>query len=193
MKQSRRKPPMMTAVAGKALGMAEVFGNILSEPFPGWSAEAAEPMGPSTGGGKQALQHLSLVSPQGSRLAIGTIDWPQNRATLRTHAAVDSMHQQRYRKPFPVSAADYQRFVDRVTSLLRSVNIPVTMLSTPVQATPGLAPQPAAGSQRSRTWLWIVTAALLASVATYLWMSGRLRSIWSSAPAQGSPAPSARP
>src|SRR5512137_2481558 len=133
MQGSRRKPPMMTAVAGKALGMTEVFADVIRAPFPGWSAEAAEPIGPSTGGGKQGLQHLSLVSPQGARLAIGTIDWSQNRCTLRSHAAVDSMHRQRLHQPFPVSSAAYQGFVDRVVKLLSSVDITVTMVAAEPQ------------------------------------------------------------
>ncbi|MBI4699697.1 MAG: zinc ribbon domain-containing protein, partial [Deltaproteobacteria bacterium] len=111
--------PMATVIAARAIDMAQLFAQILSQPFPGWRAEAVAPPGPSTGGGKQALQHLSLIAPSGGRLAIGQVRWTDNAASLRTHAVVDAMHRQRFGQPLPVAEAIYAAFLDRISLFLR--------------------------------------------------------------------------
>ena len=58
-----------TQVAAKQLSLAELFEERFQAGLQGplhFRVELSAPDGPSTGGGKQALQHIKLVAPDGS-------------------------------------------------------------------------------------------------------------------------------
>jgi len=151
----------LTAVANEAFTMVKAFEVAFGQPFPGWRAELREPVGPSTGGGKQALQAISIVDQQGHRLAIGSVDSSTRMATLRSHALVAAMHEARFDgDPFLVREADYKTFIDRVSNLLGSMSIRVkleTMAPTPKRR----APEPS----RGLGMVWFVAVALAIAVA----------------------------
>ena len=93
---------------------------------PGWIAELAEPMGPSTGGGKQALQSITVISGAGERLTIGRVDQVRRSVMLRSYHAVSSMHSQRYDRPLPVSKEDYDRFLETIGPFFKAMQFGIT-------------------------------------------------------------------
>jgi hypothetical protein len=164
--------PMVTQLAGKAMDMAEMFDTVLSSPFPGWRAEAAAPVGPSTGGGLQARQHLSLISPDGGRIAIGSVDWPQNKASLRSHAVVNAVHLQRFGRSLPIMATDYQAFIDRLVLFLKGVNVSVQLDHSIPQGGSVHPPAPMQAGSTARVWVVVLLIALVmvtaAAIVLYL-------------------------
>lgn len=124
--ETKGKAQAMTMMAGTALGMSEAFNAGFRSPFPGWRAELSEPVGPSTGGGKQALQPISIESHAGERLAIGRVDPVRRSAALRSYTVVSNLHSQRYSRPIPVSAADYDRFIAQISTFFRAMQFGVT-------------------------------------------------------------------
>src|ERR687885_469069 len=97
-----------TKFAGQAVTLAEIFNmgfaaRRLSGP-PVYTVELSAPDGPSTAGGKQALQHLKLVPEGGgATLLIGPLNLVEQQAELRTFGHVDELHRQRF-KGAPFSA-----------------------------------------------------------------------------------------
>lgn len=117
---------VMTMMAGTAMGVSAAFNGGFKRPFAGWSAELAEPVGPSTGGGKQALQPITIISGAGERLTIGRVDPVRRAVTLRSYTTVSGMHGQRYNRAFPVSQADWDKFINTVTVFFKAMDFGVT-------------------------------------------------------------------
>src|SRR3954452_12894074 len=91
-----------TVFASQAISLADMFKfSIGKQPIagdPAYTAELSVPDGPSTGGGKQALQHLRLSPVEGGpSLSIGTVHLVDKRVDLRTFKAVDEIHRQRFK------------------------------------------------------------------------------------------------
>lgn len=159
-----KRPPAnhaLTAVANEAFTMVRAFEVAFGKPFPGWKGELREPVGPSTGGGKQSLQAISIVDQQGHRLAVGSVDSAKRAATLRSYAMVAAMHEARFDgDPFLVREADYTKFIDGVSNLLSSMSIAVkveTVAPSPRRA----PPEPDGGAG----FLWFVGIATVIAIA----------------------------
>lgn len=149
-------------MAGAAMNMSEVFGASFKRAVPGWSAELAEPVGPSTGGGELVQQPISLVAASGERLAIGRVDAAKRTASIRSYDVVASMCQQRFGRPFSVALEDYQRFVDTMARLFGSFGLSVsheTMYNNPS------AQRMAAPVQPSSTGIYLLLVLAAAVVA----------------------------
>lgn len=70
--------------------------------------DLTSPVGPSTAGGKQALQHIRLVPVDGSAaIVIGSVSQPENTAEIRTFRHLAEIHARRFkgaRVPLDVNA-----------------------------------------------------------------------------------------
>lgn len=124
--------PKHTVVAGQAIGLAELFKftvgkNKLEGPV-SYSAELSAPDGPSTAGGKQALQHLKLVSEGGgSALVIGSANLVEKQAELRTFEHVDEAHRQRFKgAPFPVDMIKYNTLQGQIRKFFSDRDFTIT-------------------------------------------------------------------
>lgn len=114
----------------------------------GYVPELTAPEGVSTGGGKQALQHVRLV-PSSKGFAIltaGDVN-PVTRTTeLRSYEYVDQVHRQRFGKPVPLDRNSFNTFLDATRHFLEACGLRV-VLSTPprnlgrgAEGTPARAP-----------------------------------------------------
>src|SRR5438105_4208852 len=77
--------PLQTQFAMRALGLAERFAQVcgahgLDGDGVTYRLELAAPEGPSTGGGKQAVQHVKLVPNRGTTIVIGQANQVEGRA-----------------------------------------------------------------------------------------------------------------
>jgi hypothetical protein len=156
----------MTLMAGMALDMSTVFNAGFGRPFPGWRAELAEPVGPSTGGGKQSLQPITLIAPSGERLAVGKVDPVHRYAQVRDYQLVARMHQERFGRPLALALHDYNRWIEAVRSFFASSG-----LATSYEDASAVRDRPQARTSAGAPVLqWILLGlALLALVGAVVW------------------------
>src|SRR4051812_8683003 len=98
-----------TQFAMKALGFAELFNiKIGDQKVTGttvYRVEMSAPDGPSTGGGKQAVQHLKLVPEvEGDAVIVaGSANQLEKSAEIRTYEYLADLHAQRFKgAPIPL-------------------------------------------------------------------------------------------
>src|SRR6185312_4105924 len=122
-----------TAVAAKALSLHELFAVGFAKGLDGpvhFSVELSAPDGPSTGGGKQALQHIKLI-PDGGGMAvvIGSADTALNVAEVRTFEHVVALYAQRFRgAPLPVDPARYAELCRTLAQFFDSLGMQVAVV-----------------------------------------------------------------
>src|SRR5256885_11091470 len=123
-----------TMFAGMAFGLAELFkhsvGKKRLEGAVNYTVELSAPDGPSTAGGKQAVQHVKLVPEQGGpTLLIGTANAVDKTAELRTFKQVDEMHRPRFKgAPFDADLTQYEDLVEAARTLFTEYTYPVKPL-----------------------------------------------------------------
>ena len=120
------------------------FATGLKGPVP-YRIELTSPVGPSTEGGKQAIQHIRLVPQDGSSsIVIGSWNQVGKSVDIRTIHHLRDLHTQRFKgAPFPVDPTAYQDLVLRLRVFFMSRDHTVVMLDV---ATPSMAPPLAATS-----------------------------------------------
>jgi hypothetical protein len=159
-----------TLVAAKALSLHELFAAGFARGLEGpihFSVELSAPDGPSTGGGKQALQHIKLI-PDGGGMAvvIGSADMAQSVAEVRTFEHVAALYAQRFHgAPLPVDPTRYAELSRTLVEFFGSLGLRVSVVplafAPVIGGAPALAP---AGPPRSRgalLWLVAVVVAVL--------------------------------
>jgi hypothetical protein len=141
-----------TMFAGMAFGISELFKHSVGKkrlegPGVVYTVELSAPDGPSTAGGKQALQHVKLVPEQGGpTLLIGTTNAVDKHAELRTFHHVDEMHRQRFKgTPFSVDPAQYDALIEGARVFFTEYKYNVTMLDQAPSRS--MTPAPAAPSR----------------------------------------------
>ena len=156
-----------TQYAQKALDLASSFAiTVGQERLPGgYRLEMAAPDGPSTGGGKQGVQHIALVPEKGdSRIVIGSANHGAMAAELRTFGYLTAM--QTRRAPgtaLNFDAASYDQLLQRVQQFFTSLGVSIKMVDTPPESALGepAAPAPVA----TNTWKWVAIAAGVIALA----------------------------
>jgi hypothetical protein len=149
-----------TIVAAKAVSLAELFAAHFEKGLDGpvhFRVELSAPDGPSTAGGKQALQHIKII-PDGGGMAvlIGSADTTRGVAEVRTYEHVAALYAQRFRgAPIPVDVTRYYELGQGLATFFRAMNMAVTFaeLDGGVSAAPvRAAAQPSGG----RAWMVLV-------------------------------------
>jgi hypothetical protein len=151
----------------QAVGLAELFryhfGQVrITAPVP-YRVELSAPEGPSTGGGKQSVQHLKLVPERGgTTIVIGSADPVERSGELRSWNRLYEIHAQRFKgRRLPLDAAQYGHLLGQLKQFFASQSLPVVMVDS--------APRDAAAPARTGVSpLWIVIALVLAGVVVYL-------------------------
>jgi hypothetical protein len=87
--------------------------------------ELLAPEGPSTGGGKRALQHIRLRSRREGKAAIiaGSVNPIEKHAELRTFEHAFLVHQIRFESPFEISVAEWEQLLRRIEVVLELAQI----------------------------------------------------------------------
>ena len=129
-----------------------------------------EPEGPSTAGGKQARQAISLVDRKGvaPALVAGWVDVAKGQASLRNHEAVARRYEFQHGSPLELVPEEYEKFLTDVDEVLRTAAIQVRILvpdeSAPTRATVGQQ-APRKQGVPVRWVLLLVTVAFLMGLA----------------------------
>ena len=89
-----------------------------------------EPEGPSTAGGRQARQSISLIPRRGSGPSIvcGWVDVSRKEAQLRSHESVARRFELHHGARMDLPAEDYERFLEDVEEALLTVGLKVRVL-----------------------------------------------------------------
>ncbi|MBN8232087.1 hypothetical protein JYK02_31685 [Corallococcus macrosporus] len=172
--QAAQTPELRTMFATHSALLAERLKAELQHKIYGRSPHRIlrvdEPEGPSTAGGKQARQAISLVDRKGiaPALVAGWVDVAKGQASLRNHEAVAKRYEFQHGSPLELVPEEYEKFLTDVDEVLRTAAIQVRILvpdeSAPTRATVG--PQtPRATGVAARWVLLLVVVAFLLGLA----------------------------
>jgi hypothetical protein len=158
----------LTLVAQQAVGFAELFRAIFADGLQGpvpYRVELSEPDGPSTAGGKLALQHIRLVPVNsGPTIVIGAANTVEKTAELRSYAFLAHQHAQRFKgATLPIDPQRFSALIQSLHTFFSDRGMAVTMQDhAPVTA-------PEQGSPSSPVPWIILGASLLALVGAVLY------------------------
>jgi hypothetical protein len=149
-----------TAVAGQATQLAALFNAKFAAGFVGpgsYRVDMTTPVGQSTAGGKQALQHVRLVPLDGKpAIVVGSVSSVEMAAELRTFRHLAELHARRFNGArVPVDVNAHRELLRRLQQFFAANSISVVMVDlgeTPMSDRPP-PPRRAAGSQTA----WIIT------------------------------------
>jgi hypothetical protein len=150
-----------TRIAGQAASFATQFNLALASGLDGparFRVELMTPPGPSTGGGKQPLQHIRLVPvdrPDGAVIVIGSVNTKEFAVEIRTFAMLVDQFASRFKgAPLPIDPERYAALVKQMQTFLTSLGFTVTMVTVSASIQP-----PPMGSAISR-WPMAIAAVL---------------------------------
>ena len=167
--------PSRTMFAQQAMDLAQLFKmTVGSQPVPGrtiYNVELAAPEGPSTGGGVQGVQHITLVphGGDGASIVAGLANKANQTAELRTHAYLRQQHKRRSNAELPLDLKGYDELLDRMTQFFSSQGLTVRRVDA--------APEPAqlAAPPQAKPFPWVAVAAvgaLAVAAAIFLFLRG---------------------
>lgn len=127
-KEAADPAALRTRLAKKFVSLADDVNEEFNEFSIGagaWGVELTAPQGMSTGGGKQALQHLRMrpKRPGYSVIVGGTVNQVEKVAELRDYAHASLMHEVRFRKRLEITANEWEQFLRKAEVVLREADI----------------------------------------------------------------------
>lgn len=137
-----KKPPpadpaaLRTRLAKKFVSLADDVNEEFKDFSIGagaWAVELTAPQGMSTGGGKQALQHLRMRArrPGYSVLVGGTVNQVEKVAELRDYAHMCMMHEVRFRKRLEITENEWEQFLRKCEVVLREAEVQCERVGPP--------------------------------------------------------------
>jgi hypothetical protein len=153
-----------TQFALAAVDFAQLFNDTFgSVNLSGYTPKLTTPSGQSTGGGVQALQHITLDNDaEGKTIVVGSCDNTTKQAELRVYDHVAGSFIQRFDgMVFPVGKAEFTNLHDRFKDFLEMQAIRVNLARPPV-AQPQAATAPLGKPSQV---LWIAIAVLVMAIA----------------------------
>jgi hypothetical protein len=164
--------PKHTAFAMQALGFADLF-NIKVGDFKvnGHRVELSAPEGPSTGGGKQSVQHVKLVGEGGVVLSVaGSADQIEKNAEIRTYEYLAELHAQRFKgAKIPIDRVQYLALVARMKAFFAEQGLHVVMIEPPRSITAPTARVPKVGmSPGAIIGIFVAVAAVIAGAMFFV-------------------------
>ena len=120
-----------TQFAMRALTLADYFNSAMKGKRVGnYTVQLAAPDGPSTGGGKQALQHISLVPDAGgATITAGSANQVERVAELRSYAHLQQLHAQRFRgKRLPLDKVAYNELLKKMQQFFTEQKLSVVLV-----------------------------------------------------------------
>lgn len=169
-----------TQFAMQALSLAETFNMMLADvrvrgPIT-YRVELSAPDGPSTGGGKQALQHVKLV-PEGGGATIvaGSANQVENWAELRSFEHLAALHAQRFKgAEIPLNRVQYNDLLGKLRQFFDDKGCSVRLAAAAPAAAAPAAATPAGGGLSGTTIIAaLVLLAVIAAVSVTWYLTHR--------------------
>ena len=150
-----------TQFAMAQIDFAGLFATYIQDKAPkGCALALTAPEGPSTGGGVQSVQHITLTMGGGKALVIGSCSTVEKAAELRDFDYFSNLYQQRYGAAPAMARADYDKLLKSLKDFFSSQTMPSKVVATPAAAS--ARPEP---PRKSSTGLIIFIVLLLAVLA----------------------------
>ena len=155
-----------TMFAAQAMTLADIFKAVFADGLPGsvhYKVELSAPDGPSTGGGKLALQHVKLIPDGGgATLVMGSANPVEKTAEIRTFPYLADMHRQRFKgASLPIDPERYKALQKQLQFFFTDQGMTVVMIDVSKPDRPEL-PEPA---PRTSPLVWLALGAFLLLVA----------------------------
>jgi hypothetical protein len=127
---------LRTRFAMQAADFSAAFRSVVGHlrlPPGGYVAELMAPEGPSTRGGRQALQRIRLVpaSHRFPTLVVGSANVKSGRGHLRSFAYVDAIHQEHFGRPVDLDRGAYEEFIELVQNYFKVAQLDVEIEEPP--------------------------------------------------------------
>lgn len=164
-----------TQFAMQALTLAETFNILMqAERLRGpitYRVELSAPDGPSTAGGKQAVQHVKLVPEGGgSTIVAGSINQVERWAELRSFEQLAELHAQRFRgAEIPLNRVQYNELYGKLQAFFADKGCVVRRAASVPSAVSRSAPATAGGVTSGTLVIVIVMLSALASALGLTW------------------------
>jgi hypothetical protein len=155
----------------RALTLADTFNVTLkNERVRGpitYRVELSAPEGMSTGGGKQATQHIKLIPEGGGDTVVaGSANQVEQWAELRTFEHLQILHAQRYKgADLPVNRVQYNELLGKLQRFFNDLGMHVRRARMPS----GGVPMSRSGGISGMLVVAVVLVAALASAAGVAW------------------------
>ena len=160
-----------TEFAMAAVDLAGVFNTAFADAgVAGYSLQLTAPEGQSTGGGIQALQHVTLVSETGGpSIVVANCNNVEKKADLRTYDHAAGLFQQHFAgSAFPVESGQYQALSDRIGEFFRNQSFQVGTARPPAAPAPQAnAAAPARGGSSGLVIALVILALVIAAGLVY--------------------------
>jgi hypothetical protein len=166
---------LRTRVANQAASLAEAVTDGFEDfqmGAAGWTVELTVPEGPSTQGGKAALQHIRLVPRRKgyATVVVGTVNPVTSVGELRTYEHIALLHETRFNRPLEITPEEYVEFLKKADVILNLARVKATRSPPP----PELLAQIAASKKISRPML-VIFFAVIVLAAYVVYRIARLR------------------
>jgi hypothetical protein len=169
----------LTMVAGKAMDFAKMFNSFFAAGLRGpvhYKLDLTTPVGPSTAGGRQVLQHVRLLPPDGGpAIVMGSANGIDKTAEIRTLRALADVHAARFKGAvLQIDPAAYQELVRNVQGFfeLQGFKVTLSQISPSLVPPPMAAPEPKSGTNGALIAL-VVVALLGLAGALLAWLRYR--------------------
>jgi hypothetical protein len=128
---------LRTALAKKFVSLADDVTEAFAEFHIGggdYVVELTAPQGQSTGGGKQALQHLRLRPRRPGYPVIvgGSVDGVNKTCELRDFDYVRVVHSLRFQDPLDLNTSEWEQFLRKAEVVLKAAEITTTRIPPPI-------------------------------------------------------------
>ena len=191
---------LRTRFAVRALDFAETFNaglGALSLQPAAYQPQLTAPVGNSTGGGVQAVQHVRLISArQGvTPILVGNTNQRNGTAELRSYEYIDAVHRERWKRPVPLDRGDYEDFLEAAKNFFEANQLLVTIAEPSdalVRGAQSDASEGAASSSGIVIVIGVVTGLVVAAVAIWVLLR-RAPAPADAPPSATTAAPSTRP
>jgi hypothetical protein len=154
-----------TQFAMAAVDFAEIFNQAFSKPVvPGFQLKLTAPDGQSTGGGVQALQHVTMSNlAEGFSLVVATVNNIERKAELRPFERVAKQYEERFEgRLFAVDRQQFDALQQRLSNFFKSQSMEVSQATAPAPGAGAARPQASSGSSM---WIILVIVAVLLAAA----------------------------
>jgi hypothetical protein len=163
---------LQTRVTRKFVDLADSVTSELGEltiGAGGYAVELTAPEGMSTGGGKQALQHLRLSPrrPGYPTIVFGTVNAVEHRAELRDHDHFMAMNEARFGGVVDITRPEWDRLLGAVERVLAEARIVPTRTPPPRELLEQR--RPAEGKSRTSPGAILALVVVILLVAIVAW------------------------
>ena len=169
--------PKFTMIAGQAVTLADLFNRAFSAGLAGpvlFAVELTTPVGPSTAGGKQALQHIRLTpTTSGPAIVIGSLNTKEQTAELRTFRLLSDNYAARFKGTgLPIAPEAYAALTKKMAEFLTVNGFMVTMMAVSASIPPPADRAESSGSGAVWVLLGLIVVTALGAGGYLMFMRG---------------------